>query len=547
MGESSSNIASHLPLMAASHPDTLAVAVQGKRNRDGSFPYAELSALELDRESNRVARGLREAGIKRGIRTVLMVTPGIEFFVLTFALFKVGAIPIMVDPGMGVKKLKQCLDEAAPEGFIGISKAHAARVILGWAKESNRINVTVGRKWFWGGYGYDDVRSGVDGPIMAEVESDEMAAILFTSGSTGIPKGVEYTHGMFQAQVDALRRDYGIEPGEKDLATFPLFALFGPALGMGSVVPDMDASKPITANPEHIIAAIHDYETTNLFASPALIEKVGQHCAAHEVTFPSLKRVISAGAPADPVSLARFGKLLDEGVSIWPSYGATESLPIARIAHQELIADTAAATETGAGICVGTPLEAMDVKIIGITDEPIPEWREESRNAVGEIGEICVRGPVVTRSYYKRPDATELAKIPLSDGSGFYHRMGDVGYMDDKGRLWFCGRKTHRVVTKTDILFTIPCERIFNTHPKVHRTALVGVGQTPVLCVEMLPEHGNPDIKNLADELKAIGKEYQQTSSIETFLAHPGFPMDVRHNAKIFREELAQWAASRLV
>jgi olefin beta-lactone synthetase len=546
MAEPAANIASHLAIMAESHPDTLAVVVQGRQGADGTFAYDELTALELERESNRIARGLREIGIDRGGRTVLMVTPGIEFFVLTFALFKAGAIPVMVDPGMGVKKLKQCLDEAEPEAFIGISKAHAARVVLGWGKKSNRINVTVGRKWFWGGYGYADLRSGEDAAVLAEVDSDALAAILFTSGSTGIPKGVEYTHGMFQAQVDALRRDYGIAPGEKDLATFPLFALFGPALGMGSVVPDMDASKPITANPEHIIAAIHDYETTNLFASPALLEKVGRHGAAHDVRFPSLKRVISAGAPADPASLARFAGLVDEGVSIWPSYGATEALPVARISHQELIADTEAATEQGAGICVGRPLEAMDVKIVAITDDPIGEWREESRNAVGEIGEICVRGPVVTRSYYRRPDATASAKISLSDESDFYHRMGDVGYLDDQGRLWFCGRKAHRVVTESDTLFTIPCERIFNTHPIVRRTALVGVGKVPVLCVELQADHRKTDTTILFDELRAIGKEHSQTKSIQTFLVHPGFPMDVRHNAKIFREELATWVGSRL-
>lgn len=541
------NIAAHLPSIAATHPDVLAVAVQGAKGGSGRHAYSELTANELDVASNRAARGLTELGIGPGVKTVLMVTPGIEFFVLTFALFKAGAIPVLVDPGMGIKNLKACLAEAEPKAFVGITKAHVARRLFGWGKGSIAKNVTVGPRLFWGGAGYGRLMKSDSAAMMAETQADTMAAILFTSGSTGVPKGVVYTHGNFEAQVRMLREEYKIEPGEKDLATFPLFALFGPALGMGAVVPDMDASKPITANPEHIIAALEDYECTNLFASPALIEKVGRFAVEQEVKLPSVRRVISAGAPAQPPSLERFSKLLVDGVSIWPSYGATESLPICTISHGELIKDTVEKTATGSGICIGKSFEELDVRIIKIEDEPISAWSDDLECEMGIIGEICVKGDIVTEEYYRRTDSTALAKIRCEDGS-LFHRMGDVGYVDESGRLWFCGRKAHRITESGGDRFTIPCERIYDTHPRVKRTAVVGLGskgeQTPVLCVELL--ESTIDEKQLVQELKELGKGFVPSKGIEHFLIHSGFPMDVRHNAKIFREQLAVWAEERM-
>lgn len=542
------NIASYLTLMAERQPDALAVAVQ--RRSGDRFVYEKLTARVLEDESNRVARGLETIGIGRGTRTVLMVTPGVEFFVLTFALFKAGAVPVMVDPGMGVRNLKDCLDEAAPEAFIGVPKAHAARVILGWAKHSVRICVTVGRRLFWGGYAYEDLKTNDVDCLAADTRPGETAAILFTSGSTGAPKGAVYTHAIFDAQVAALRDHYGIEPGERDLATFPLFALFGPALGMASIVPDMDASRPITADPDNLFAAIRDFQTTNLFASPALIERLGRAGAARGIKLPCLRRVISAGAPARAGSIRRFVQLLDPGVEVFPSYGATEALPLCSIGSAEFLEDTAAKTDQGAGVCVGRPIGDVTVRIIPITDAIIETWSDDLPVPPGEIGEICVAGPVVTRAYYNRSDATARAKIYGPEEGAVWHRMGDVGYFDDRGRLWYCGRKAHRVVAGEKTLFTLPCERIFDTHPAVRRTALVGVARDgttrPVLCVELERRAGRAEQRRIASELLALAKRYDHTKTIESVLFHPQFPVDVRHNAKIFRERLAEWASTRV-
>ncbi len=538
------NVSAWLPIMAAQQPDALAIAVAKKGGG-----YARLTARELDAMCDRAAHALVAVGITKGMRTVLMVTPSTEFFAITFALFKIGAVPVMVDPGMGIKNLGRCLREAEPEAFVGISKAHAARLLLRWARRTLRVHVTVGPKPFWGGYCYARILSAAPStPFDADASGPEqLAAILFTSGSTGAPKGVLYTHAMFSAQVDSLRTAFGIEPGEVDLSTFPLFALFGPALGMASVVPEMDASRPGESDPRQLVAAIHDFECTNLFASPALLNLIGRYVEQHRVQIPSLRRVISAGAPATAQSLARLARHLAEEAEILTPYGATESLPTTRISSREILNETHKQTDEGAGVCVGLPVPGMDVAIIAISDEVIETWSEDLRVPVGTIGEIVVQGPVVSRAYFKRDEATKRAKIACADGT-FRHRMGDVGYLDAKGRVWMCGRKSHRVELESGTLFTIPCEAIFNTHEAVFRTALVAVvrdGKThPLLCVEL--EEGHRPSDQLTRELLALGQAHPHTRPIQELLYHPSFPVDVRHNAKIFREKLSVWAQKRV-
>ncbi|MGF1717742.1 AMP-binding protein [Photobacterium chitinilyticum] len=579
--EHQANICRHLKRAAKETPESLAVAVQ-KRLLTGKYRYQELSFGELDADSDRIARALAGYGIARGMKAVLMVTPSLDFFALTFALFKAGVIPILVDPGMGIKNLKQCFAEAEPDAFIGIPKAHIARCLFGWGKPSVRRLLTVGGSELFaralGGISLKALlKAGAQTPAvyrvsneMALLGNDEMAAILFTSGSTGTPKGVVYTHAMFEAQINVLRNDYGIVPGERDLATFPLFSLFGPALGMASIVPDMDASKPITANPANLFAAIEQYQCSNMFVNPALIERLGQAGVALSHTLPSIRRVISAGAPATISSIARFSKMLNDGVEVLNSYGATESLPLTMIGSEQLL-NTTDVTDSGGGICVGKPVDGADVAIIAITEDSIPAWDEALRLPANTVGEIVVKGPMVSSGYYRRASATEHAKIldsytgtndaGASDTSpnkpSVRHRMGDLGYLDLHGQLWMCGRKAHRVeANRVDSkydehsYFSIPCERIFNTHPKVKRTALVSVeikGETvPLLCVELEKgiklEQSELAINSFYDELKAIGAKHRQTAGIVDFLIHPDFPVDIRHNAKIFREKLAVWA-----
>jgi acyl-CoA synthetase (AMP-forming)/AMP-acid ligase II len=539
--------------MARREPDTPAVICPAGRELSGQPSYSQWTFRQLDEQSSGLARGLDRIGVRRGVRTVLMVKPSLEFFALTFALFKIGAVPVLVDPGMGIRNLGRCLAEAEPEAFIGIPKAHAARLVLGWARRSLRILVTVGRRWFWRGHTLRELSSagqGQESYPVAPTAPDEMAGILFTSGATGPPKGASYTHGNFAAQVEVLRRTYAIQPGEIDLCTFPLFALFAPALGMTAVIPDMDATRPGQVEPRNIIEPIERFGVTNLFGSPALLHRVVAAPWTKDRKLPSLRRVISAGAPVPADVIERFTQMLAPAARLHTPYGATEALPVTSIGNDEILGETRRRTAAGGGVCVGRPVEGMRVAIIPIRDEAIPTWSDDLPLKPGELGEIAVQGPVVTREYFHRPEATALAKIADPARNSFWHRMGDVGYFDAKGRLWFCGRKAHRVITATGTLYTIPCEAVFNAHPQVFRTALVGVGPAgsarPVLCVELRPEHRNADRETLRGELLALGQTLPHTRAIQTFLFHPAFPVDIRHNSKIFREKLALWAAKQL-
>jgi acyl-CoA synthetase (AMP-forming)/AMP-acid ligase II len=278
---------------------------------------------------------------------------------------------------------------------------------------------------------------------------------------------------------------------------------------------------------------------------------VGRYCQDHNVRLPSLTRVLSAGAPVPPHVLARMKGVISEHGDVHTPYGATESLPVASISASEVLAETRALWARGAGTCVGRRFARIDWKVVEIVDGPIASLADAVELPQGRIGELIVSGPVVTRQYVTQTAANALAKIV--DGSRVWHRMGDVGYLDEQQRFWFCGRMAHRVRTAVGDMFTIPCEAIFNQHLDVYRSALVGVGsssfQRPVIIVEPWPDRaprGAGARQKLLRELAVMAASHALTTEIRDFLVHPAMPVDIRHNAKIFREKLAVWAARQL-
>ncbi len=544
------NVAGCLPQMAENAPGRPAVVVQ-HTSRGGRAGYRATTFAELEALSNRYANALSAAGIRRQKRVLLMVRPGVEFVALVFALFKIGAVPVLIDPGMGVNRMLECVRSVDLDAFVGIPLAHVMRVLRRRSFHTVKHVVTVGRRWFWGGPCLDRLAHGAAAEFaVADTAPSETAAILFTSGATGPAKGVVYEHGMFDAQVKAIRDQYGIEPGEIDLATFPLFALFDPAMGMTSVIPEMDPSHPARVDPAKIVAAVRDHNVTSTFGSPALWKRVAGYCVDRGIKLPSLRRILIAGSPVPYHVIEKLQRVLSDGADIHTPYGATESLPVSSISGREVLGGCSELSRTGAGTCVGRPLPGIDVRIIRITDAPIAQWSDELLVPDGELGEMVASGPVVTKEYHGREEATASAKI--RDGDRIWHRMGDVGYRDPQGRIWFCGRKAHRVVAGRETMFSVPCEAIFNEHADVARSALVGVGprggQKPVMVIE--PETDRYPTRSrepvFREELLNLGRGSELTSSIKDILFHHDLPVDVRHNAKINREKLSEWAAGRV-
>ncbi len=560
MPSDNANIARHLALVAASQPTVAALKIPRGRTRSGDIDYLTLSFAELAAEVAAWRAELTARGVRRDDRVLVMVRPGLPLIAATFALFSHGAVPVVIDPGMGLKSFLACVTRSRPRALLGIPAARLISHVYRKAFKTVEVRVPASgsptARKSSADFQSDSKKTQSRLEVCATPRAPaDLAAILFTSGSTGAPKGVCYTHGMFDAQVELIRSTYNIRPGEIDLPLLPLFALFNPALGMTTVVPEIDPSRPASVDPEKIVRAIRQEKITTSFGSPTLWRKIAVHCHEHHITLPTLKRVLCAGAPVPPDLWDLMTPVLPNGLLHSP-YGATEALPVSSISAIEVIKGhgegTEIATEHGAGTCVGHPLPANEVKIIALTDAPLATLADAVELPAQQIGEIIVRGPTVTHAYDALPEATTASKIADPATGVVWHRMGDAGYRDADGRLWFCGRKAERVETADGPLYTEQVEPIFNTHADVRRSALIGLGndrggQRLAVVIEPTgPEltRTSSDCRRFARELRELAKSFPHTSGIKLFYFHEKFPVDVRHNAKIHRLTLARWAVT---
>ncbi|MFL5785935.1 MAG: fatty acid CoA ligase family protein [Bacteriovoracaceae bacterium] len=509
------NIAHRIRTQALNLPDKKAVVF-------GSSSY---TFSEFEERSNQMANYFVSIGITKGTRTLLFVKPCLDFSVITFALFKVGAIPVLIDPGMGIKNLLKSVAQVKPEAMIAISIVHKIRTFIRAPFATVKIKLSP-----------EQIASDMGvfpktfEPVTVTME--DFSAILFTSGGTGIPKGVEYTHGILNAQTEILQKLFSLTPNDTDLPGFPLFALFTLAMGMTSVIPDMDPTKPAQCDPAKLVKNILTHQVTFCAGSPAIWERVGQYCVKNNIQLGSVKYIVMFGAPVRAEIHQLFRKVLPKGDTYTP-YGATECLPVSLISGKEVLNKTAALTDRGAGVCIGHAVPNAEIKIINISDIPETSLSELSP---GTPGEIVVKGPMATPSYFELPEETRKAKIH-SDGK-LWHRMGDIGYIDQEKRLWFLGRKAHRVPIKEQTLWPIEIEAIFNQHAEVKRSALVRFNDTPGLVIER--RDGNMNMSpRFFSELLELGKSHERSQLIRDFWLSSALPVDIRHNIKIDRTKLS--------
>ncbi len=549
------NISLLLTEAAGKYEDREALFAPCGQKADGSFQYSVLTFRQLENLVNAYALAFSRRGIAKDTRVLMLLKPGLEFAAAVFAVYKTGAMPVLIDPGMGTKNLLGCIRQTLPEAVIAISPVHWVRLLFRKYFPCAKIFFSLGKFPPPGCARIEDivsieaVRHGEKFDFdPADTKLSDTAAIVFTTGSTGPPKGVVYTHRTFKAQVELIREVYGAGPDHIDMSAFPLFALFAVILGMPSVIPKMDFTRPAKVNPENIIRPVLDKKISFSFGSPALWRTVSAYCISNNIKLPSLKKVLMAGAPVTADLHRAVKQIIASDGEIMVPYGATEALPIASFTGSEMLAETAGITAQGKGYCVGYPSPGIKIRVIAPADGEIKIWNDQLVLPLNEIGEIVVHGAVVKKEYFNHPQHNLISTITSADGSR-WHRMGDMGYFDTKGRLWFCGRKNHRVIAPDRTYYSVCSEAIFNQHPDVSRTALTGVNGRPVLFVE--PKSGKfpetaTDCSRFISELKKLGQAYPFTSGIQTFLFHRSFPVDIRHNAKIFREKLAVSAAQKL-
>ncbi|MEV6398714.1 fatty acid CoA ligase family protein [Streptomyces sp. NPDC051907] len=527
---------------AVVHPD-------GRLEPDGRPAYASVGYAELAAQVSVCAAALEAKGIGRGTRTALLVTPGADLFTLVFALMHLGAVPVVVDPGMGLSRMLDCIHRVGVQAFIGVPAAHIVRRLRPRAFAGVKSVITVGKGRNGGGLAeLTALGAGLPQLPPLECDPDDLALIGYTTGSTGPAKPVEVTVGMLLGMA------YGVERGHYDaemtasLVTLPLMGVFDLAAGRTVVVPTMDMGRVGAADPALLTDAIQRFDVNAMFASPAVLGPLSAHLAQARAQVPSLRMIVSGGAPVSPELMGALRAVLPREARVFSTYGSTEALPMALIESREALAGPADGPAEGMGVCVGRPAPGMTVRAIEVSDGPVPRWTPGLPLAPGEMGEIVVSGQAVSPRYFQAAQADAEHKI--QDGERRWHRTGDVGWIDGEGRIWFCGRKSHRVRTADGDLHTVRCEGVFNAHPQVARTALVGFGpdggQRPVLCVELAPGVEREQWPRIEGELRALGANNTVTKTIEKFLPHPAFPVDVRHNAKIRRELLAGWAEDRL-
>ncbi len=529
--------------VARRDPERVAVVEPRGRGEGGKRTYQRYTYRQLSADVESIAVGLRELGIVERTRVVFMAPPSYEACAVYAALTRVGATIMMIDPSVGYRNVGERLRRIEPEAFVGIPFAHLGRMAFGWGPRLLRKSVVVSGS-FPGARSFASLRRKVPTePRKPEVSPDDPAAVLYTTGSTGPAKPALYTHRNFCNVFRIVHASWGIDPSRDvavDMAAFPAFFTIALSAGGTVVVPPIDFTRqtPATADPEAILEVINDCGVQSLFASPVLLENLAKSANARGLTAPSLKRVIGGGAPITASAMRALLGMMPNGEP-FANYGATEALPSTAHGGRDTLT-TWERTEAGAGICVGRPFAGVEVVIAKIHDGPVDTLEQLPR---GEIGEIVVRSPHVSPRYFLDDESTRKNKI------GSWHRVGDAGYLDEDGRLWVVGRVSQRVRGPRGPLFSLLCEPIFDRHPAVRRSGLVGIptgsSERAVLCVE-LENQRNVDHTALRKELLAIASAHDVTKDVSEILFIDRLPVDPRHNSKIERPKLAKWAASRV-
>ena len=521
--------------------DEVAVAELGSTGR--RITWRHLASVVDD-----LALGMLDAGILPGDRVALLVPPGADLTAAVYACWRVGAIIVVADSGLGPRGLARALRGAWPRHVIGVERGLiAARALRIGGRRFAAGPMTASRARLLGAEctlaaladrGRAQQRDhGVSLPPLPG--PDDEAAVVFTSGATGPAKGVVYRHRQVEANRDALIALYSLTSADRLVAAFAPFALYGPAMGIASAVPDIDVTKPGELDATRLADAVRAVGATLVWASPASLQNVvataGGLGTAQRHGLSSVRLLMSAGAPV-PAQLLRDALTLMPGAEAHTPYGMTEVLPVADIDLAGLDA-----AGPGEGICVGIPVPGAVVGISALDDSGAATGLPTDEPGV--TGEILVSAPWA-KDRYDRLWATQ-SRTSRDQGR---HGTGDVGHLDDAGRLWVQGRLAHVVTTADGPVTPVGVEQRVLALPGVRAAACVGVGPAgaQVVVVVVVPDLAPARRELLAGPELTLQVRNVAGVPVAAALLRSDLPVDVRHNSKIDRAELSRWATERL-
>ena len=508
-------------------------AALDERRADTSIAFADMASgqsitwADFAERVDGVAAQLADRGMRPGEHVAMLTPPGVDLVVAVYGVWRAGGVTVVADRGLGLRGLGRAVRSTRPSWVVGPSRALRAAKTLRWAPRAEHVDVDALMA---------KAIAGSD-PLATEPAADDLAAILFTSGATGPAKGVRYLHRQLAAQRDALAATYKITADDSLVAAFAPFALYGPALGISTVLPDCDVTKPGKLTAVALDAACRRLDATLAFASPAALANV--LATAGPVSdgldgLRGLRTVMSAGAPVPAETLTALSSLVPNA-SLHTPYGMTEVLPVADVNLEGI--NAASGGDPIGGVCVGRPVPGATVEILPLGFDPAAP---PAAMPTGEMGEIVISTPWVSDGYHGLWATERAARLQRGDGK-VWHRSGDVGHLDDSGRLWVEGRAVHNIDSAAGVITSVPVERLVETSLDLARVAAVGVGpagcQQLVVVVEDL--HGVEGLAStdLTARVRSVVKQ-----PVAAVLSRRALPVDIRHNAKIDRTAVAGWA-----
>ncbi|HEY5662594.1 MAG TPA: alpha/beta fold hydrolase [Ilumatobacter sp.] len=540
------------PAAGSGRPSTLAATGDAPGDRPAvvelSGPAGRVSFTRFAELVEATAAGLAGAGVAPGDRVALMVPPGVDLAVALYACWRFGAVAVLIDSGLGPAGMSAAIAAAAPSHLIGVPKALAAARTLRWP--GRRIAATAMPATVRRALGVTSdlpALRAAPGVLPSPPTVDDVAAVVFTSGSTGPSKGVVYTHGRLEAQRDALVGLFRITTDDRLVAAFAPFALFGPAMGITSVVPAMDVAAPGTLTAAALGDAAVAVDATLVFASPAALANVVRTAdgltGEHREAFARVRVLMSAGAPVRP-SLLRAAAGLFPNATAHTPYGMTECLPVADIDLAGIDAAGGATPASdgsgGDGVCVGEPLAGVEVRLRPL--DGLGRASGELTSAPGVLGEVVVRAAHARAGYDRLWHTGFTASQPPG-----WHATGDVGHLDGSRRLWIGGRVGDVIATAAGPIAPVRLEQAIEALDDVEAAAVVGVGPpgvqhvVAVVRTEPPPPAPRPAALALVDRVRqAAGLDVVAVFEV------PDLPVDRRHNSKVDRTRVAAWAAAAL-